>query len=105
MAEPGSTSKGSGLKGSFAEFDKLHELVGEVNANLDVINRGNLHVGGDDEIGKQYHQQVDEGTQILTELVTRIQTSMGRFYEGGATYSDALDRADEDGTKTINSKL
>ncbi|MFD7729398.1 hypothetical protein ACFV6F_03280 [Kitasatospora phosalacinea] len=105
MAEPGSTGKTSTLKAAFSEFDTLKDLVAEVNGDLTLINKLNLHVGGDDEIGKQYHEQVDEGTQILTELITRIQTTMGQYYEGGTAFADTLDRADDDGAGLMNTKL
>ncbi|GAA2096274.1 hypothetical protein GCM10009759_25310 [Kitasatospora saccharophila] len=105
MADPTSTGKTSTLKAAFAEFDVLKDIVTGVNDDLTLINTLNLHVGGDDEIGKQYHQQVDEGTRILTELITRIRTTMGQYYEGGTAFADTLDRADDDGAHLMNSKL
>ncbi|MFC9328456.1 hypothetical protein [Kitasatospora sp. NPDC057015] len=98
------TSKTSGLKKTFTEFYELQDLVAQVKADVDIVNGINLKVGGKDEIGKQYHAQVDEGTTILTELIVKIHTTVGEAGVNGEALATTLDNAD-DHTTTIIGRL
>jgi hypothetical protein len=102
MAEPKVTGKTPHLRQAFAEFDELWALTVRINDDVALINRNNLNVGGDDDIGKQYHQQVDEGTSILTDLIDKIQLTMVQTSENGEALSSTLDRADDHTVQQIN---
>ncbi|MFJ1751855.1 hypothetical protein [Kitasatospora sp. NPDC088134] len=102
MAEPHVTGKTSNLKVTFAEFYELRDLIAKVKGDVNLINSLNLKVGGDDEIGKQYHSKVDEGTSILTELVNKIETTMGDAGANGEALAGTLDKADDDTVLTMN---
>ncbi|MEV0533948.1 hypothetical protein [Kitasatospora sp. NPDC050463] len=95
MASHGTTAKTAMLKQSFAEFFELKKLTAKVLADAKFINDANLAVGGHDEIGKQYHQQVDEGTTNLYELILKISSTMGSVGENGEVLAETLDRADQ----------
>ncbi|MEV7773077.1 hypothetical protein [Kitasatospora sp. NPDC086791] len=95
MADHGTTAKTDQLKASFGKFFDLKEMVATVMAETDHINDLNLSVGGSDEIGKQYHSQVDEGTKNLTDLILKIHTTMAAVGENGEALADTLDQADE----------
>ncbi|MFC5666684.1 hypothetical protein ACFP3U_27420 [Kitasatospora misakiensis] len=102
MADHGTTAKTAGLKKSFSEFFELKDLVGRVKEDADIINRLNLKVGGHDEIGKQYHTQVDEGTKNLHDLIAKIGSTMLSVGENGEVLADTLDRADDDSHTIAN---
>ncbi|GAA1414775.1 hypothetical protein GCM10009639_68620 [Kitasatospora putterlickiae] len=93
MAESGTTAKTAMLKKSFAEFFELKDFVTQLNTEATHINEINLRVGGNDEIGKQYHAQVDDGTKNLYELIVRIGSTLSSVGENGELLADTLDKA------------
>ncbi|WP_030059501.1 MULTISPECIES: hypothetical protein [Streptomyces] len=95
MGDHGTTAKTDQLKTSFGKFFDLKEMVAKVNKEAEHINDLNLTVGGSDEIGKQYHSQVDEGTRNLTDLLLKIHSTMAAVGENGEALADTLDKAND----------
>ncbi|SOB82719.1 hypothetical protein [Streptomyces sp. 1331.2] len=95
MADQGVTAKTSMLKRSFAEFFELRDMVDKISLEAKHINDMNLTVGGNDEIGKQYHKQVDEGTKNLTDLLRTIHATMLSVGENGEVLAATLDNAND----------
>ncbi|MGV9263228.1 hypothetical protein ACWDRR_01030 [Kitasatospora sp. NPDC003701] len=89
------TAKTAELKQKFGEFFELKDMVAKVLRHVEDINGANLKVGGNDEIGKQYHAQVDEGTKNLYDLILKIKGTMGSVGQNGEVLADALDRAND----------
>ncbi|MFF1908934.1 hypothetical protein [Kitasatospora sp. NPDC058218] len=102
MASQGTTAKTAELKRSFTEFFELKDLTAKILKDAKFINDANLKVGGNDEIGKQYHEQVDEGTKNLYDLILKISSTMGSVGENGEVLADALDKADEHSHEIAN---
>ncbi|MFE6745471.1 hypothetical protein ACFVGM_06415 [Kitasatospora purpeofusca] len=103
MAEdPNVLAKTEYMKKAFAEFTELKELLKEIETEVETINRLNKSVGGNDEIGKQYHEQIDEPTTNLTELIKKVRQVVGTVGENGEKLADKLDRADDLATEIAN---
>ncbi|MFB7473495.1 hypothetical protein [Kitasatospora sp. NPDC056184] len=97
MAEdPNVLAKTEYMKKSFGEFTELKELLKEIEENVKIINRLNKSVGGNDEIGKQYHAQVDNPTANLEELLKKVRQVVASVGENGERLADKLDRANDD---------
>ncbi|MER5352519.1 hypothetical protein ABT093_19580 [Kitasatospora sp. NPDC002551] len=84
------------MKRSFAEFGELKDVLADIHENVKIINKLNKSVGGNDEIGKQYHEQVDDPTHNLEELLKKVTQVVGSVGENGERLSDSFDRANED---------
>ncbi|WP_371521984.1 hypothetical protein [Kitasatospora sp. NBC_01300] len=64
------------LKTLFNEFPDLAALVGKINDEITDINQKNVKAGGGDEIGKQYHEKIDNPMANLTTLLTQIRVKL-----------------------------
>ncbi|WP_406114874.1 hypothetical protein [Kitasatospora purpeofusca] len=102
MVSPNTTSKTAMLKKSFAEFFELKDYVAQLTTEAEHINAINLQVGGNDEIGKQYHAQVDDGTKNLYELLLRIGSTVVSVGENGELLAATLDRAGDHANDLAN---
>ncbi|MFD0401209.1 hypothetical protein ACFVHI_24385 [Kitasatospora sp. NPDC127121] len=83
------------LKAAFGDFDKMSELVDKVYGQIDHVNKVNRTAAGSDEIGKQYHEKVDEPTTNLLELVGGIRDKLARVAKNGMNVADLFDSTDE----------
>ncbi|CAN3979128.1 hypothetical protein [Kitasatospora purpeofusca] len=102
MVSPNTTSKTAMLKKSFAEFFELKDYVAKLTHEAEHINAINLQVGGNDEIGKQYHTQVDDGTKNLYELLLKIGSTVGSVGENGELLAVTLDKAGDHANDLAN---
>ncbi|WP_380283769.1 hypothetical protein [Kitasatospora purpeofusca] len=102
MVEPNTTSKTAMLRKSFAEFFELKDFVAQLTTEAEHINEINLSVGGNDEIGQQYHAQVDDGTKNLYELLLRIGSTVLSVGENGELLALTLDRAGDHANDLAN---
>ncbi|WP_043472539.1 hypothetical protein [Kitasatospora sp. MBT66] len=102
MVSPNTTSKTAMLKKSFAEFFELKDYVAKLTHEAEHINSINLKVGGNDEIGKQYHTQVDDGTKNLYELLLKIGSTVGSVGENGELLAVTLDKAGDHANDLAN---
>ncbi|MFB7905939.1 hypothetical protein [Kitasatospora sp. NPDC056076] len=96
-------AKTQDLKRRFAEFGELKTLIDKISDEVKHINDANKKVGGDDEIGKQYHQQVDQATKDLEDLVQKISEVVAKAGENGINLVADLDYAEDTATDIINS--
>ncbi|MFE4516334.1 hypothetical protein ACFRMQ_19305 [Kitasatospora sp. NPDC056783] len=92
------------LKRRFAEFGRLSDLIDKVIADVRTVNDLNKKVGGDDEIGKQYHEQVDRATADLETLMSNIKDTVRKAGENGVGLVADLDHA-EDTAQDIMSSM
>ncbi|MFE4973705.1 hypothetical protein ACFRAR_16540 [Kitasatospora sp. NPDC056651] len=92
------------LKRRFAEFGRLSDLIDKVIADVRTVNDLNRKVGGDDEIGKQYHEQVDQATVDLETLMSNIRDTVRKAGENGVSLVADLDYA-EDTAQDIMSSM
>lgn len=86
----------SDLKKAFGHFEEMSELVDRAKTRVDAINKRNVIAGGDDEIGKQYHEQVDKPTVGLTTLVTGVRDKLRVIGVEGRNAADMFDAADQE---------
>ncbi|WP_431676435.1 hypothetical protein [Kitasatospora sp. KL5] len=89
------------LKRAFVDFEDMSELVGRVKTRVDDINRRNVTAAGDDEIGKQYHEQADKPTAALTTLVTAVRDRLKSIGTAGQDAADMFDAADQDANDLV----
>jgi conjugal transfer/entry exclusion protein len=83
------------LKKRFAEFGQLSDLIDKVITDVKTVNDLNKKVGGDDEIGKQYHEQVDKATKDLETLMSNIKDTVRQAGENGINLVADLDYAED----------
>ncbi|MER8184887.1 hypothetical protein [Kitasatospora sp. NPDC094015] len=81
------------LKKRFEEFGELKTLITNIEAEVKTINELNLKVGGNDEIGKQYHDQVDQATKDLSDLLAKIKEVVDKAGENGINLVKQFDYA------------
>ncbi|MEV4615650.1 hypothetical protein AB0K43_24115 [Kitasatospora sp. NPDC049258] len=93
MAEPDVLLLGEDLKKRFGEFGELKKLIETIEGEVKAINELNLRVGGNDEIGKQYHDQVDQATKDLSELVAKVREVVDKAGENGINLVKEFDYA------------
>lgn len=83
------------LKRRFGEFHELSLLINQVISDVETVNTCNSRVGGDDEIGRQYHDQVDRATKDLAELMKSIKETVDNAGENGINLAAELDYAQD----------
>ncbi|MDH6708736.1 hypothetical protein P3T27_005482 [Kitasatospora sp. MAA19] len=96
-------AKTQDLKRRFAEFPELAALIEKINQDVKGINDANTKVGGDDEIGKQYHSQVDQATKDLDDLIKKIKETVDKAGENGINLVAELDYAEDSAHDIMNS--
>jgi hypothetical protein len=85
----------SDLKTKFSQFDRIAEITGELQRNLEVLNQYNRDAAGqNDAVAGAYHGQVDTPTKGLVDLVNGLQTSFGLTGTNGKDVVDTLVNAD-----------
>ncbi|MFJ8475122.1 hypothetical protein [Kitasatospora sp. NPDC094011] len=96
-------AKTQDLKRRFAEFGDLTQLIDKISDEVKGINDANKKVGGDDEIGKQYHSQVDQATKDLEDLIKKIKELVAKAGDSGINLVAELDHAEDTANDIINS--
>ncbi|MFD7907775.1 hypothetical protein ACFV4G_36770 [Kitasatospora sp. NPDC059747] len=96
-------AKTQDLKRRFAEFGDLKTLIDKISDEVRTINSANKKVGGDDDIGKQYHQQVDQATKDLDDLVQKIGEVVAKAGDSGINLVAKLDYAEDTANDIIKS--
>ncbi|HEY5837233.1 hypothetical protein [Streptomyces sp.] len=91
------------LKKYFAEYETFQAKLKELHTLTTEINRYNKTSAGHDDIGKQYHDQVDKPTENLTDTVQYVANVLGMVKDGGDATVEQLDDADQDAEKTAQS--
>ncbi len=84
------------LKQVFGHFEEMSALVDKIKDEVHRIEVNNKLAAGDDDIGRQYHQQADKGTVNLVELTTNVRNKLLVIGINGATTADLFDAADND---------
>jgi hypothetical protein len=90
------------LKKYFSEYETFTKKLDELRERTDRINKNNKTSAGHDEIGKQYHEQVDKPTENLTETVHYVENVLGMVKDGGDATAEQLGTADDDAGKTAS---
>lgn len=88
------------LKKYFAEYETFQAKLRELHTMTAEINKYNKTSAGHDDIGKQYHDQVDKPTEDLTDTVRYVANVLGMVKEGGDVTAEQLESADHDAEKT-----
>ncbi|MET8630061.1 hypothetical protein ABZW30_41150 [Kitasatospora sp. NPDC004669] len=96
-------AKTQDLKRRFAEFGELKTLIDKIAGEVRNINDANKKVGGDDEIGKQYHEQVDQATKDLDDLIKKISEIVAKAGDSGINLVAELDYAEDTANDIIKS--
>ncbi|MEV7598035.1 hypothetical protein AB0O91_11720 [Kitasatospora sp. NPDC089797] len=96
-------AKTQDLKRRFAEFGDLTTLIDKISDEVKGINDANKKVGGDDDIGKQYHSQVDQATKDLEDLIKKISELVAKAGDSGINLVAELDQAEDTANDIINS--
>ncbi|MFJ4184396.1 hypothetical protein [Kitasatospora sp. NPDC089509] len=96
-------AKTQDLKRRFAEFGDLTKLIDKISDEVKGINDANKKVGGDDDIGKQYHSQVDQATKDLEDLIKKISELVAKAGDSGINLVAELDNAEDTANDIIKS--
>ncbi|MBW5483109.1 hypothetical protein [Streptomyces bambusae] len=91
----------SGLKNKFAHYEDYERCLAELNRSILEINRINKLSGGQDPIGKTYHEQVDKPTENLTQTVAYIRKRLGSVVEGGNETVNTMNNANEESGQVV----
>ncbi|MFD3995991.1 hypothetical protein [Streptomyces sp. NPDC058548] len=86
------------LKRYFAQYEEFDAGLKSLQRRIEIVNRLNKNSAGDDQIGKQYHSQVDAPTKNLTDTIAHISKVLGRVSTAGSVTTTSLDNADEQST-------
>jgi hypothetical protein len=85
------------LKSQFSEFHDIAEVTGHLRSKIDQINLLNKSAAGqDDDYAKTYHEQVDDATSNLSQLVESIATLFGITADGGDTATGLFQKGQDD---------
>ncbi|GAA1988684.1 hypothetical protein [Kitasatospora viridis] len=84
------------LKTAFAKFGDMSHLIDEMRGKVDEVNAFNKDAAGSDDIGKQYHQTVDQPTSDLTDLLTQVRKAVDKVGQNGQDAKDLFDKNDSD---------
>lgn len=90
------------LKAAFGKFDDMSKLLDDMRGKVDEINKYNKDSAGNDDIGKQYHQTVDQPTSDLTDLLTQVRQAVDKVSAGGKNATDLFNNTDQDLTDNVN---
>lgn len=90
------------LKSAFGKFDDMSKLLDDMRGKVDEINKYNKDSAGSDDIGKQYHQTVDQPTSDLTDLLAQVRKAVDKVSAGGKNATDLFNNADQDLTDNVN---
>ncbi|GAB7186957.1 hypothetical protein ATKI12_6788 [Kitasatospora sp. Ki12] len=86
----------SDLIHKFAKYPELADLFKEIQAKTTEINEFNKNSAGHDELGKTYHENVDEPTTTITELFAKVQHTVDTAGKGGKNTSQIMNDADHE---------
>ncbi|WP_031069275.1 hypothetical protein [Streptomyces sp. NRRL WC-3742] len=86
----------SDLESKFAKFHEMSDLITLIKGKTDEINRYNKSSAGNDDIGKQYHENVDRPTEGVIKLFSRVSEVLDSAGQGGRNASQILNDADHD---------
>ncbi|MFJ2187050.1 MULTISPECIES: hypothetical protein [unclassified Kitasatospora] len=89
------------LKEAFTKFDDMSAFVDKIYGEVDNVNIMNKTAAGSDEIGKQYHEKVDEPTTNLLELVGSIRDKLASVGRHGVSTANLFDSTDEHNTELV----
>ncbi|MEU9078437.1 hypothetical protein ACFYUY_39415 [Kitasatospora sp. NPDC004745] len=89
------------LKSAFGKFDEMSELVEKVKVEIVEVGAKNRTAAGSDQIGKQYHEKVDEPTENLTNLVDGIRNKLLSISRHGQDTADLFDATDQHATDLV----
>ncbi|MFF3004957.1 hypothetical protein ACFVTF_19360 [Kitasatospora sp. NPDC057940] len=95
MAKPQLTAMAD-LKEKFAKFGPLSDTIEEVRRWTDEINEFNKTSAGNDDIGKEYHKNVDGPTADLDDLFKKVRDKVEGAGTKGQRTSEMLKNADEE---------
>ncbi|MET8541613.1 hypothetical protein ABZW03_13305 [Kitasatospora sp. NPDC004799] len=99
MAKPTLTAL-SDLTDKFSKYPELSDLFKELESRTREINEYNKNSAGNDEIGKTYHENVDEPTTSITGLFKKVRATVESAGQAGKNTSTILNNADEDASRT-----
>jgi len=83
------------LKAKFGKYPELADLFKEIEAKIREINEYNKNSAGHDQLGKTYHENVDEATATLTELFKKVWQAVENAGQGGQNTADILNNGDD----------
>ncbi|GJF32998.1 hypothetical protein KNE206_56980 [Kitasatospora sp. NE20-6] len=83
------------LAKAFTKFEDLSKLFEKIENEVRFINENNKTCVGDDEIGRNYHKQVDRPTKNLSELLTAMDTFILSAGFRGKQTQQVMDAADQ----------
>ncbi|MFJ9693897.1 hypothetical protein [Kitasatospora sp. NPDC101183] len=86
----------SDLEAKFSKFHEMSDLISTIKGKTDEINRYNKSSAGNDEIGKQYHENVDKPTDGVIKLFAKVSEVLDSAGQGGKNASRILGEADHD---------
>ena len=84
------------LTSKFADFQNMSDMVNTLNITIEDINTRNKAAAGNDQIGQNYHSQVDQPTKDLTSMVGQVADVLGGTAIAGQDASKTLTAADEE---------
>ncbi|GAB2715013.1 hypothetical protein [Kitasatospora kifunensis] len=91
------------LKSAFGKLgDDSSALLDAMRVKVDEINKFNKDSAGTDDIGKQYHQTVDQPTKDLTDLLGQVRDAFDNAGKNGQDASDLFNSTDQDLTNHVN---
>ncbi|WP_327066510.1 hypothetical protein OG500_11840 [Kitasatospora sp. NBC_01250] len=91
----------SDLQG-FSKFGDASDILKRMQKKVDEINKYNKDSAGNDDIGKQYHQTVDQPTSDLTDLLGQVSDALEKVRQSGKSTSDLFNSSDQDLADNVN---
>jgi hypothetical protein len=88
-----------GLKKSFSHFDDMSTLLDRINKRVSDIDDRNKSAAGNDDIGQQYHGQIDKPTKDLKQLIDDLSDKMTAVGYHGQGTADLFDNADQNASE------
>lgn len=86
----------SDLESKFSKFHEMSDLISTIKGKTDEINKYNKSSAGNDEIGKQYHENVDKPTEGIIKLFAKVSEVLDSAGQGGKAAAKIFNDADHD---------
>jgi hypothetical protein len=86
----------------FSKFGDASDVLARMQKKVDEINKFNKDAAGNDDIGKQYHQTVDQPTKDLTDLLGQVSDALQKVRESGKKASHLFNNTDQDLTHNVH---
>ncbi len=87
------------LANRFGQLHEIQDVAARLRAKLDQINTANRDAAGsDDQYATAYHENVDESTQDLVQLVDGVGGLFGTTGTNGQAVSRTFDEVDDSAT-------